>query len=196
MAGIKHIYRTADSFRLPTWSPLISYATNSIVAKFDSDVGEHIHYISLTQTTAGSLDSEIALTEWVRFTFDADTLRNYALEAFNTNFEAVVAQADRYGIDSDWVLRQVPTILPNPYDSDWIRRLIKREAYDSEWALARFAQVEADLQEARLTLSGADSDWVITQIGIANYNPALVTDNYDFGTITDPVGITLDLGLF
>lgn len=108
----------------------------------------------------------------------------------------LLAGATFVGLDSEWVLRQIPAALPNPYDSDWILRTIKRKAYDSEWALARFADLDSDLNQAKMFLTGADSDWVIQQIENANYNPAAVTDNYDFGTIKDPIDITLDLGLF
>ena len=112
MSGIKHIYRTADSFRLPTWTPLISYATNSIVAFLDSESGDYHHFIATTQTTAGSLDSDIRLDEWIRFSFDADTLLGYANQAVQNNFNALVAS-----IDSDFA--STLTQLDSDNDSDF-----------------------------------------------------------------------------
>lgn len=85
MAGIKQLYRSPDAFRFPTWDYAISYPVNSVVAHYDSDSenpGKWRHYISLVQTTPGSLDSDVIRpNEWIEMAFDSETLYNNALKA-------------------------------------------------------------------------------------------------------------------
>lgn len=196
MAGIKQVYRSPDAFRFPTFDPLITYPVNSVVAHYDSDNTTWFHYISKVATTAGSLDSDIGPTQWIKFTFDSDTLGLYAEKAVKNNFDALVANVDsdflvtlsywNAQIDSDFavILATVDS------DIDSLKRYV-----DSELNIHRVS-TDSDLSSLRYTLDQFtdvvnygrvyDSEtFVPTTITILG-NPTAETGlGTIFGTVTD-----------
>lgn len=100
MAGIKHIYREIDSFRLPVYDPAISYYANSIVVYLDSDtttgVSKYNLYLAKVSTTQGSMDSDIKRDEWQQITFDSDTIFKQVKNVINNNYSSIV-----HDIESD-----------------------------------------------------------------------------------------------
>ena len=161
MSGIKQIYRSIDAFRLPTYDEVISYSENSIVAHYDSDTGKWRHYISIAQTTAGSLDSDIRSSEWVAFSFDSDTLSTYAQKAVESNYDALVASVDsdfarslaRLDSDNDSDFR----VLYAQVDSD-VRFL--RHHVDSEIA-ALEVRVNADFDSEVTLLNNTVNNYIL-----------------------------------
>ena len=176
MSGIKHIYRSIDAFRLPTYNETVSYSDNSIVAYRDSEGSKWSHFISITQTTAGSMDSDIRLNEWVQFSFDSDTLVKLAQKAIDDNFDSLTKNIDsdltaKYDSDMsvlyghlDSELNVFEVRLDNLFDSEWITKNITEQlniadmGADSDWVLRLFGS------KVTFSLLGADSEWVLSQI--------------------------------
>lgn len=104
MAGIKHIYREIDSFRLPTYDPAISYYANSIVVYLDSDkatgVSRYNLYLAKVSTTQGSMDSDIKRDEWQQISFDSDTIFKQVRNVIDNNHSSIV-----HDIESDLEIR-------------------------------------------------------------------------------------------
>mgnify|MGYP001093672391 CR=1 FL=1 len=159
MAGIKQIYRSPDAFRFPTYDEVISYPANSVVAYFDSDSSKWRHYIAVTDTTIGSLDSDIASNEWTSFSFDSDTLYGYAQRAVADNYDALVAS-----VDSDFA--STLARLDSDNDSDF--RVLYAQVDSDIKSLKHFVDSEIAALETRV---GADFDSEITLLNntVNNY---------------------------
>ena len=161
MAGLKQIYRSPDAFRFPTWDYAISYPVNSVVAHYDSDSenpGKWRHYISLTQTTPGSLDSDaIRTNDWIEMAFDSETLYNNALKAAKS-------------IEGDLLAYLQPR-----FDSD------AAHAIDSELSVFEVdfkRRMDSDLSATITANSNADSDkFVVFEKQIISQVNSLDSDN-------------------
>ena len=209
MAGIKSIYRSPDAFRFPTWETVVSYPVNSVVAYYDSDgLGRWRHYISLTQTSPGSLDSDIKLDEWIEMSFDSEQLYNLTYKAAIETQPALLAYLEprldsdlSVKVDSDF--KQYGDNLKQKIDSDVNVSITTLVAEESDRRVIFETQVltqvaaidsdtrtlvDSDLSSMKVTIAAQDQ-LIATRLADQDSDLTVVTQKVD----TNSTGLDSDI---
>jgi hypothetical protein len=101
------------------------------------------YYSPAGGTTNVTVDAKGADSEWILRQIVAGSVDSDQLQtALTTIVDNALANQI---VDSDWVIRQIPTVFTTEVDSDWVIRTIKRLDVDSDWILARVANLKSSV---------------------------------------------------